>query len=267
MLEMPEITNKLTGVDRQIFVASTKVPISDLSDQEMVTKAATLFKLIALDVGYKIPMDKTEWAYICTRLSDALKRYYGKLSITEIKLAFELLVVGELDSYLPKGRDGQADREHYQAFNLDYFSKVLSAYNARRNGVLTDVHKSMPKPKETISDTEKEAAERRLLEKIRNIYNGYCETGRLPVLNDIEVMLVCNYLIANGYMEDIKISDADKAEALRRVMYNCNNEMKCADIRKAGIAHESVEQNARFKIRREMLLESFQKMREKNIKI
>lgn len=69
----------------------------------MIAKTGQMFRFIAMDVGFIIPTEnRDDWTYICTRLLDLLKRYYSQLTLSEVKLAFELLITGELDDYLPR---------------------------------------------------------------------------------------------------------------------------------------------------------------------
>ena len=151
MVQLPEIAKALTGVDKFVFVASTKTLISDIDNETMVNKTSQMFKFIAMDVGFRIPTDLTEWQYICTRLVDLLKRYYSNLTLADIKLAFEMATMGELNQWLPKDSQGNPDKNHYQQFNADFFAKILNAYKHKRNNVIGKAFEALPKPSDEMT--------------------------------------------------------------------------------------------------------------------
>ena len=129
LLSYPEVVDALNEIDRVIVSASLKTTISEIEDSELVQTIAALVEFVCKDLGISQVNDKTEMEYSATRFLGMLKRHYKDLTISDIKLAFELLEVGDLDPYLPKNRNGNPDREHYQQFNLKFYTKVLSAYN------------------------------------------------------------------------------------------------------------------------------------------
>ena len=92
-----EVVSRLNPIDRDIWVASTKKPISDYSPEELTNHVGKLSAMIAKDAGIK-QID----AYSATRFVDILRKYYYTLSLSEIKTAFELCMTGQLDEYLPK---------------------------------------------------------------------------------------------------------------------------------------------------------------------
>lgn len=154
MLQLPEVAKSLSGVEKYIFAASTKMQIADIDDGTLIAKTGQMFRFIAMDVGYIIPTNPEDWAYICTRLLDILKKYYSQMTLADIKLAFELATTGELDDYLPKDSQGNPDKKHYQQFNADYFAKILSAYRRKQNGVIHKAYKALPEPKKELTPEE-----------------------------------------------------------------------------------------------------------------
>lgn len=154
MVELPEVAKSLSGVEKYIFAASTKMQIADIDDGTLIDKTGQMFRFIAMDVGYIIPTNSEDWAYICTRLLDILKKYYSQMTLADIKLAFELATTGELDDYLPKDSQGNPDKKHYQQFNADYFAKILNAYRRKQNGVIHKAYKALPEPKKELTPEE-----------------------------------------------------------------------------------------------------------------
>ena len=118
LVQLPQVIEALTPVENYIFAASTKTQIIEMDDAVLVHKMGQMFRYIAIDVGYNIPQNDNDWAYIQTRLADVLKRYYSYMTLADIKLAFELAMTGELDNYLPRDSQGNPDKKHYQQFNL-----------------------------------------------------------------------------------------------------------------------------------------------------
>lgn len=78
MLQLPEVAKSLSGVEKYIFAASTKMQIADIDDGTLIAKTGQMFRFIAMDVGYIIPTNPEDWAYICTRLLDILKNTIRK---------------------------------------------------------------------------------------------------------------------------------------------------------------------------------------------
>lgn len=99
MVELPEVAKALTPVEKYIFAASTKTQICEMDDGALVEKTAQMFRFIAMDVGFRIPTEQNNWAYMCTRLLDILKKYYSQMTLADIKLAFELATTGELNEF------------------------------------------------------------------------------------------------------------------------------------------------------------------------
>lgn len=170
MLQLPEVAKSLSGVEKYIFAASTKMQIADIDDGTLIAKTGQMFRFIAMDVGYIIPTNPEDWAYICTRLLDILKKYYSQMTLADIKLAFELATTGELDDYLPKDSQGNPDKKHYQQFNADYFAKILSAYRRKQNGVIHKAYKALPEPKKELTPEEKRYYHNQIVARCREVF-------------------------------------------------------------------------------------------------
>jgi len=101
---------------------------------------------------------------------DFISKYHRDMTMQEIKLAFELLVVGELDSYLPQ-KNGVADRNHYQMFSMEYVSRVLSAYKKRRSRIKIKKH-TLPMPK-----MDKDEIKKNFRKTIVQVFEEYRDYG------------------------------------------------------------------------------------------
>ena len=217
MVELPEVAKALTTVEKYIFAASTKKQIAEIDDETLIAKTGQMFRFIAMDVGFIIPAEQNDWAYICTRLLDLLKRYYSQLTLSEVKLAFELLITGELDDYLPKDRDGNAERKHYQQFNADYFAKVLNAYCRKQNQVIGKAYTALPEPKKELSPEEKRYYHNQSVARCREVFLQYKYTGRF-VLGVTDGMLIYDWLRKLGFANEVAGTEDDRKQALARYM-------------------------------------------------
>ena len=217
MMQLPEVAKALNPVEKYVFAASTKTPIAEIDDAKLVENLSLLFKRIAIDVGYIIPQNENDWAYIQTRLVDILKRYYSYLTLADIKLAFELATTGELDDYLPKDSQGNPDKKHYQQFNADYFAKILNAYRRKQNGVIHKVYKALPEPKKELTPEEKRYYHNQTVARCREVFLQYKYTGRF-VLGITDGMLIYDWLRKLGFANEVAGTEDDRKQALARYM-------------------------------------------------
>lgn len=235
MAEVPELMAGLSKIETYIFSASTKLQINELTDDILLKKSAQLFRFIAIDVGYTIP-SQNDWSYICTRLLDILKRYFSNLTLSEIKLAFELALTGGLDDYLPRDSRGEPDKKHYQQFNVDYFSKILNAYIKKRGEVIEKVYKSLPEPEIQVEEKEKyhQLSSNRLLNVfLRYKYKGIFKLGL------VDGMFFYNILKKASIIDEIKEQDEDRRKALsiylQRVAKGFTNRYEAYRVQRKGV--------------------------------
>lgn len=217
MVELPEVAKALTPVEKYIFVASTKKQIADIDDGTLIAKTGQMFRFIAMDVGYIIPTNSEDWAYICTRLLDILKKYYSQMTLADIKLAFELATTGELDDYLPKDSQGNPDKKHYQQFNADYLAKILNAYRLKQNGVIHKAYKALPEPKKELTPEEKRYYHNQAVARCREVFLQYKYTGRF-VLGITDGMLIYDWLRKLGFANEVAGSEDDRKQAFAQYM-------------------------------------------------
>lgn len=261
----PELLNSLSDVEKHVFVASTKRQIREIEDRELIEKTAKLFQFIAKDVGYVIT-DQAEWAYTCTRLMDILKRYYGQITLLDVKVAFELCVTGELDDYLPKDSRGAPDRKHYQQFSVDYVARILNAYRKKQNQVIGKVMESVPE-KSNMGMSESEEAYYRNETK-RDVYFAFLQykyTGKMPNLPIVKEIIIYNELVSLGLADqEIETSEADQKAAMndliRRASLGFISKFHVQNVQRIGLEHEDIKANAIPLARKRALREAFERM-------
>lgn len=139
---------QLSKVDQRIFVESTKHLISEEeSEEKKIEYLGVIFIGVCSDFGLNAP-ERSAVKSVFSSIFDVVDLYFDDLSFAEVKLAWRLLAVGELDNYLPKDRYGNPDKNHYGSLNVDYVTKVLKAYRKRKADMMAKTTALLPdKPK------------------------------------------------------------------------------------------------------------------------
>nr|DAM09312.1 MAG TPA: hypothetical protein [Caudoviricetes sp.] len=263
MLQLPEVAKSLSGVEKYIFAASTKMQIADIDDGTLIAKTGQMFRFIAMDVGYIIPTNPEDWAYICTRLLDILKKYYSQMTLADIKLAFELATTGELDDYLPKDSQGNPDKKHYQQFNADYFAKILNAYRRKQNGVIHKAYKALPEPKKELTPQQIRQFEIQRQWRNRYIFLCYKYTGKL-ILGLTDDMFLYEWLQKCGLADDVQVKEDDRKEAfaryMQRVARGMINQYTAFQIRRKGTESPEIDFTAFEVVRKKEIIKAFDRM-------
>lgn len=212
-------TAQLSNVDALILAAAKNTTIGEMLPSAVTSAVYQMFHFISIDIGYKKPAEDAEWQYIVVRLSDVLKRHFYDLTIEDVKTAFELLTVGDLDNYLPINSNGEPDRSHYQNLNAEYLCKVLRAYKKRRDVAYTNIKAAQPKPQKALPPTPTKTP----AEKTRECYDTYKETGKIIFKIPPDDITIANFLTEKGLMAAVEVTDADREKAFS--LYKAENEL------------------------------------------
>lgn len=259
MAKNPAVVESLEPLERSIFMASTAKTVEEYSLKEIVGELAIALKWISKDVGYRIT-DESEMQYLCVRTAEILKRHYGRLTIKDFRLAFELCITGELDEFLPRGSNGQPDRGHYQQFNIEYVCKILNAYRKKRGQVLQKAHAARPEP-----EPERDAKlERFYREQTRRgciaAFYFFKYHGYLPPMSPISEMLYYNVLAGGGLVDDIQVTLEEQQAILYRSLSEFLNAGRIADaarLKKEGADAVEIQARAFGLARRKALKKAF----------
>ena len=269
MVKIPAVMDALGPVEKAVFLASTAKTIAEYNAAELSAELAVALKWIAKDIGYRAT-DDADKQYIVIRTAEILKRYYSGLTLKDFRMAFEMTITGELDDFLPRGRDGQPDRNHYQQFNAEYVCKILNAYKGRRGWIMKKAYENVPKPEEK-PDPGKERYYRN--ETRRDCINAFLEykyRGRMPQLSPIGEMLCYNALAAVGLADEIEITLADQKEIWQRTINGYARIGNVGDVRRlkeSGITDPELEHGSFVLARRKALKRTFAWMAEQEIQI
>lgn len=205
MNELKEIENnlitRLSSEDANIITAAKGKAVVDYSSADLAKELNCLFSFIIKDIGLK-SQNENEYKYFILRLTNILAKYYPNLTIAEIKLAFEMLIIGRL---------GQI--EHYQQLSVDYVCKVLNAYKILQQKAFANAVKLQPKPAPkslpvVVPDPKSVC---------RKIFEHYKETGELK-FGIHEDVVIGKFLQEKKAIPVIEITDEDKANAIQRVL-------------------------------------------------
>lgn len=246
LAQLPETLSGLSEQEREIFSASVKKQIGEYDNAlELTAYVKPLFKYIAKDVGYTIPSKEEEWKYIQTRILDILRKYFANLTLNDIKLAFELTALGELDVFLPKNKDGKADRGHYQNFNAEYFAKILHAYQEKQGCVFEKVFKKTSTI--AIADNSAKVAQNKFRKLLVYAFYHYKYRGVLPELSAPQQVMLYKILHNIGLV-NAALSDDDlkrsMAEVRKQIAMNIIKPFQAGIIKARGVEHDAVKAGA-----------------------
>jgi hypothetical protein len=117
----------VTSIERKMLKGAAYNKIADTPTNVLVQDARAIIANVMRDLGITRQPD----AYDGARFVDILKEYFAYMTIVDVKQAFEMFVMGELDDVLPRGKDGNGF-QHYQQFSVSFYTKVLQAYRSKQ---------------------------------------------------------------------------------------------------------------------------------------
>lgn len=262
---MPETAlASLSTIERNVWEASTKRSISEYSIDELTGHVGKLATMIARDAGIR-DVD----AYNAARFLDILRKYYYSLSLSEVKMAFELGMTGQLDEYLPKDKHGNPDNHHYQSFSVEYVTKILNAYKKKFSDVQAKAYTALPDPKREVTESEKQRYIIRYKNMTRSAFLLYKYKGLVhPYMND---MIIYNELERMGVAEPIQVTDRDRKMAvsslIKKNKQGVINDFVGSCIRAMGVKHGLVPDEAYAIARQRAIRETFDYMINNDISI
>ena len=264
MITVPEVIQALTPIERRMFEASIKTPVADFSDEELTHKIGLIAKYIARDAGIKSVDD-----YEIARFMTVLKLYYSLFSLQEIRMAFEFAMTGELDEFLPRDKDGNPDKNHYQTFNIEYITKILNAYKKRRRETEHKAYTALPQPKSQINPKTRAYYRWEMKKTVIVSFLSYKYRGELP--DNVNSFLIYAEIERLGLAEPIQVTEADKKEAVARLLRKAHTgvikEFVAECIRHLQTKHSDVISEAGLIAKEKALIKSFEIMVKEEIQI
>ena len=269
MVKIPAVMDALGPVERAVFLASTAKTIAEHSATELAAELQTALKWIAKDIGYR-STDASDTQYLVIRTAEILKRYYSNLTLKDFRMAFEMTITGELDDFLPKGRDGQPDRNHYQQFNAEYICKILNAYKGRRAWVLKKANDAVPKSEEKPNPDRERYYRNQTRKDCINAFYHYKYRGRMPQFSPIGEMLCYNALAAVGLADEIVVTLDEQRYIWQRTINDFARRGMVGDVnrlKQEGTRAKDLEHGSFTLARRKALERTFAWMAEQEIQI
>lgn len=215
MMQVTEVQKSLNAIELSITEATTKTIVKEMPDTYLIDKIKVIVPMICRDLGIKNWNNAEEMQYTKSRFFQTLRRYYPNLSLESIKIAFELLAVGQLDEFLPKDKHGNPDKNHYQEFSFEFYTRILNAYQKKTGEVWGKVRLSLPKIEAKISREEKIKNRNGVIDDIQKAFQEYKLSKVEPNFN-LEVHI--NILIEKGLVEKAKTSHESVNKAYNRLL-------------------------------------------------
>lgn len=267
--QTPAIVEKLEPIERSVFLASTAKVAQEYDDAELIAVMADTLKWIAKDIGIR-DTESPNWKITIVRFGQILKRYYPLFSVKDMRMAFELMVTGELNDYLPKDRFGNPDKEHYQMFNADYFCKILNAYRVYRKAVINKAVEMVPKPVKQRNEAEERFYRNQTRKDIIAAFRFFKYRGYMPKLSPILEMLAYQDLAMVGLAEPFDVTPQEQQIILRRTLFELTQRQMIGDkkrVEQQGINAPDIQHGAYRLARLKALKRTFAEMVAEEIQI
>lgn len=267
--QTPAIVEKLEPIERSVFLASTAKVAQEYDDAELIAVMADTLKWIAKDIGIR-DTESPNWKITIVRFGQILKRYYPLFSVKDIRMAFELMVTGELNDYLPKDRFGNPDKEHYQMFNADYFCKILNAYRVYRKAVINKAVEMVPKPVKQRNEAEERFYRNQTRKDIIAAFRFFKYRGYMPKLSPILEMLAYQDLAMVGLAEPFDVTPQEQQIILRQTLFELTQRQMIGDkkrVEQQGINAPDIQHGAYRLARLKALKRTFAEMVAEEIQI
>jgi hypothetical protein len=116
--------------DRKMIVAAGKKAIADYSQAELMHEIQSLTVGLFRVIGIHKAPDQFDNAL----LYQSLVERFSELTLTDVRNAFEMHIMGDLEGYVPK------DHDHFQQFSFKFYAKILKGYMQKRREVMHDVN-------------------------------------------------------------------------------------------------------------------------------
>lgn len=170
----------VTPAEDKILSAQSALKIRKMDADQVRSELSNVMRFVSIDLGIRSGADDFDRKYMEARFLQIVTSYFPDLTVSEIKIAFEMLIVGELDEYLPKNSDGSPRREHYQYFNADFVSRVLNAYRKRKNALNGKITLLLPEKPIEQSAEEIAAINQNYRKFIESILTKLCAGEPVP---------------------------------------------------------------------------------------
>lgn len=242
LLHAEQFGLSIPSQQRKLLQAEGVKPIREIPKAKLIPDVKAICRFSCRDMGIVREPDD----YDQTRFFDIVTEYYGDLTVTELKQAFEFYALGFLDNYLPKDREGNA-LQHFQQFSISFIRKVLDAYKQKRHDAKQSVTGKVQLLLAQKNEEERDPYDDRvtLLDCLKGLVMEIADGGS-PVMS-----LVASSEWALQKLKllpaEISPSDADLATARMKITRGLDSavEQSIANALKNGIVPEDLASRAR----------------------
>lgn len=261
MVGDPVVMGALDPVERAVFLASSAKTVAEYDAQQLTAELSAALKWICKDVGFRAT-DESERQYLVIRTTEILKRYYSTITLKDFRMAFEMSITGQLDDYLPKTRDGRADRGHYQQFNAEYICKILDAYKARRGAVLKKAFEAVETPELKPGNVDKSAYRKEAISDLYEAFDEYRATGIFNASSVAELVFY-NILSEYGLAVPVTVTEDEQKQIWQRTVNDYARRERMGDVNRLkanGITDPELEHGAFLLARHKAIKSVFRRL-------
>lgn len=215
----PVVISSLNRFEILAAKASIGKPIMSYHPEELRKRVAAMVLVLMKDLGIRTG-EIQDNQYYGKRFYDILRDYYSNFTLDQIDKAFQLLLCGALDEFLPRDKYGNPDRHHYQSFSMEFITKVLRAFQQYNNRVWSKAQKALPEPEKIITEEEKKEAREGFINMVRGLFEDWKEGKEIQILFP---RTVADYLVELGWVEPRELTESDYNKALLQVKSNPNH--------------------------------------------
>lgn len=194
-------------INEAISIAKKGTGVANIEGGELRKKSKIFLKFIFTDLGLRDQVSD----YDIARFLDYLTKYYKFITLEDIKLMFELYVIGRLPNV----------KDHWGKWSANFYISVVKSYIFYQMKKQQEDVKALPAPKIT----------QKQIDDIRNDFVNYVVVvfNRFKakrVLRDRDLGLpVYEFWKEKGLLEEIEITEADKKMSMKELF----EEMKVSD--------------------------------------
>lgn len=260
---------QLPMVERSVFMAATAKVAQEYETAELSAEFGKLMPRIARDVGIRTTSGK-DWENNMVRIVQIMRKYYPMFSVRDVQMAFELSVTGGLNDCLPKDRNGNPDKDHYQMFNADFFCKIMNAYKAYRTVIIQKAMALVPPPKQAHNVADEMYYRRLTKQHIIDGYEYFKANGKMPDFSVVMEMVVYDELEKVGLAAPFRATPQEQQYILQRTLFDLARRQRIGDkerVEQQGIQAPECAEPLRIMARRRALKQVFEKMVQHNINI
>ena len=258
LLELGAVLNGVSKKELRIARLSLRKTIAEYSlegEEGLPVKVKILTVGICRDYAIRGVTDLETFRFL-----DILRKYYSGFTLDEIRTAFELALIGDLDEYLPKDRNGNPDKNSYQQFSLEFITKILSAYKKHKGMIWGKVYKFSEKEERPPTEEQKDQIQKDLHKTIEEQFAEYLETGLISMMMPV---YTAKYLVKCGKIEDQEISKKHIEKATFILTQNLNEKKKRQNLFEGveGLEGDKILAYAERIKSTELILELFEKLK------